>query len=113
MLNRAFHAVALTIGLHRVDCVVVGRPRRKVTHADAENGIVMGRVQPDGRFRGLGQAVRTPPIVDDSVMFRRSPRIVAGPRDNRQIAIVAFEFRPLRDLHVVSFFDRRTHLSGG
>ena len=81
----ACDSVALAVGLHRVNLVVVGSVRRKAFHAHAEHRIGMGRVQPDVRFRRLAQILGIRAVVHNSKVFRRAARVVGGPLDNGQI----------------------------
>lgn len=112
ILNRARHAVALAIGFHRIDFVVVRRPRHKVLHTHAENGIGMARVQPDWIFRCLAEILWIRTVMDHSVMLGRASRIVGCPPDNRQVTASPFEFWSMRDLDVRGFGSRKAHLRG-
>ncbi len=71
----ACDSVALAVGLHRVNLVVVGSVRRKAFHAHAEHRIGMGRVQPDVRFRGLAQVLGIRAVVYNPKVFGRAPPI--------------------------------------
>src|SRR5712691_6045789 len=112
LLNRARHTVALAIGFHRIDFVVVLRPGRKVIQAHAENGIGMARVQPDWRFRCLAEFLGVRTVMHHSVMLRRASRVVACPPDNDQVLPSRFELWSLCDLDAPGFCSSRAHLRG-
>jgi hypothetical protein len=46
-LDAALHAIALAIGFHRLNRVVIGCPMLEAVHAHSGDGIGMARVQPD------------------------------------------------------------------
>src|SRR5882672_10412955 len=85
MLDSALHLVALAIGLHRVHRVVVGCPRLEAVHAYAENGIGMARIQPDRRLRRLAQVREIRSVTHNSIMLRRTPRVVTCPSDDGRV----------------------------
>src|SRR5713226_3669589 len=112
MLDSALHPIVLAIGFHRVDRVVVGCTRIETVHAHAENGIGMARVQPYWRLRRLAQVRGIRTVTHDSIMLRRTPRIVTCPSDNCRVVVSRFELWPLRDPDARSFFSSRTLLRG-
>jgi hypothetical protein len=83
--DRALYSVVLAIGLHGIDLVVIRCARLEIVHADAESGIGMARVQPDGRFRCLAKVLGIRTVMHDSVMLGRAPGVVACPSDNRKV----------------------------
>src|SRR5258707_1116299 len=68
LLDRALHPVGLAIALLRGNPVVVGRPWLEALHAHAEHRVWLALVQPDRRFRRLGQVLGIRPVVHDAVM---------------------------------------------
>src|SRR3989454_11613041 len=108
MLNGALYPIVLAIGFHRIDRVVVGCPRLEAVHAHAENGIGMARVQPDWRLHRLARVREIRTVTHDSIMLRRTPRIVTCPSDNGRIVVSRFELWPLRDPDARSLFSSRT-----
>src|SRR5713101_5207188 len=112
MLNRALHPIARAIGPYRVHGVVVRRPRRKVLHAHAENGIGMAWVQPDWRLRGLAEVLGIRTVMHHSVVFGRASRVLACPPDNDQVGPGRLELRSLRDPDPRGFCSSWAHLRG-
>src|SRR6266436_5672245 len=104
-------SVALVVGLHRVNLVVVGSLRRKAFHAHAEHRIGMGRVQPDVRFRGLAQVLGIRAVVYNPKVFGRATRVVGGPPDNGQTFCSRFELWSFEDADVRGFLGGRNDLS--
>ena len=106
----ACDSVALAVGLHRVNLVVVGSVRRKAFHAHAEHRIGMCRVQPDVRFRGLAQVLGIRAVVYNPKVFGRAPRVVGCPRNNGQILSSQFELWSRDDAHARGFLGSRNEL---
>jgi hypothetical protein len=111
VVNGALHSIALASGLHRINCVVVGRPWLEVVESHAEDRRCVIRVQPDRRFCGLDQAIWICTIVHDSVMHGGASAIVRRPVDNRQMLLRQADLRSLGDPRQRSFWSRSTLLA--
>ena len=98
MGDGTLHLIALAVTLHRVNCVVIGRPRFKTVHTHAENRIGMVLVQSDVRFSYQVEVLGISAVVYDTEMLVCAPGIVARPRDNSQPVFYRFECRAFGDL---------------
>src|SRR5664279_3934045 len=58
LVDVALHAIARTVAPHRSHLVVISRLRLQAAYADTEYRVRMAQVDPDVRFRGLGQRIR-------------------------------------------------------
>src|SRR5947208_11274868 len=94
----AGHPVALAVGFHRVDIIIVGCPRLEAFYTHAENRIGMAGVQPDWRFRCLAKILGIRTVLHPSVIVGRSPRVVGCPPHNCQLGVGTFHFWNLRVL---------------
>jgi hypothetical protein len=109
----ALHAIALPVGLHRIDRVVVRRARRETVHIHAKYRLRVFLIQPDVRFRRLVERIRTRAVVHDPVVLVRAAGIIARPPDSSRIVVGRFELRVPRDLHARGLCCRRLHLGFG
>src|SRR6266436_888029 len=65
----ALHPIAPTTAVCRGHLIVIGRLRLQIHHANPENRLSMGSVEPDVPFRHLAQIVGIRPVMHDPVML--------------------------------------------
>src|SRR6266481_3498342 len=111
LADGALHPIALTIGPHRAHLVVIGRLRLQIHHANPENRLWMGSVEPDVTSRRLAQILGIRPVAHDAVMLVVAARIGGGPPHNGHVVDSRFELWRFGDLDVLGPLLRRKDLS--